>query len=169
MSTVYKSYLDALISGGKTTPNKDIVVKKILVVEQPDKFKVSLDDLPDDVIGEVLKSLPEKDFISIGSMSKRYYEGWLNKHRSDQCGQDTREALDNCIEDAMAMFDADRVPSRFERDGKPTDGLWITYERLKCTREGVAHDIRCEFIKFSRDVDILTCYIDGQCVSRYMM
>jgi hypothetical protein len=157
MSLKYKSYLDALMN------------KKIKRIAQPKKIIVSLDDLPNETIGEIFKYLSDEDLINIGSTSQKYYEGWLSKLRSDQCGRDTREALNICIGDAMGMFDEDRVPSRFEHDGKSTDGSWITYGQSRCTREGVCHDIRCEFIKFSRDVDILTCYIDKECVLNNMM
>src|SRR5436190_11096384 len=168
LSVSKKTYLEALLTKRKDPKiNKEssvlIIKNKKKRKRKPKRSKISIDILPAEIIQYIIDFLDDEAFADFGSTSKRYYD-FLDQYRSDRCTQDVHDSLHFCTHEVMKMYPIYRVPSRFEKDGNPSDGLWICDDDVKCTRVGVFHQIRCKFIKFSRDIDILSAYVDGELV-----
>ena len=157
MSLKYKSYLDALTHNFNKKP-------KLI---KPDENKNKIADLPNDMTNEILRLLDDKSFINLGSTCKKYYE-YLDSRRHEQCSESISRALSDCMEIAMSALPQDKI-GKMEHATREDDGYYLVTDQINCTRYKVTHYIKCYFTKFSRDVDILTCYVDDELAFKKIM
>ena len=198
MSLKYKSYLDALkhnlnkkpkLDKNKINiidpPNDMTVVhnlgdppkldkNKISITALPNdttlinkSIKIKIVDLPNDMTNEILQRLDDNSFINLGSTCKKYYE-YLDSRRHEQCSESVSQTLADCMENAIGVLPQYKI-GKMECATREDDGYYLVTEQINCTRYNVTHYIKCYFTKFSRDVDILTCYVDDELAFKKIM
>lgn len=128
-----------------------------------------INELPDEIIGEIIAYfIDNKDYVSFTSTYERFYTSFLSKKRSEICESEVHHLLHTCINKVMEKRQENHIPSYIDNHGKSGDGIWQVIDDVRCTRYGVRHTIKCSYIEYSRDVNMLVSYIDDVLVQKFI-
>ena len=123
--------------------------------------------LPEEMLENIKLFIGDKSLTQLESTCTKYYAA-LRERRVERCSSDVHDAIDICCEEVLAMCPALQAEGR-SAYGIEGDGKWISRTDLKCTKTGVHHYVRCEYVRFQRDVDTLEAFVDNVSVGWRML
>lgn len=126
-----------------------------------------INDLPGEMLENIKFFLEDTSLAQLESTCTKYYAA-LCERRAERCSSDVHDAIDICCEEVLAMLPALREEGE-SAYGIEGDGKWVGRTYTKCTKTGVRHYIRCEYVRFQRDVDTLEAFVDNVSVGWRML